>query len=133
MLVTLDESAGVINVAKACLEAKVPRLVVVSSGGVASPDSSIYKFLNLFGEVGVRGFRPSSGKIAGLRLVVGVCVYAWCSLLWSLLQYYRSQGWFVGGCVHRGCAPLSPLLQQNRWPHTVILIGCVYYRCVFST
>ncbi|CAB1114983.1 unnamed protein product [Ectocarpus sp. CCAP 1310/34] len=42
--------AGVVNVAKACLEAKVPRLVVVSSGGVATPDSSIYKFLNLFGE-----------------------------------------------------------------------------------
>lgn len=37
--------------AKACLEAKVPRLVVVSSGGVATPESSIYKFLNLFGEV----------------------------------------------------------------------------------
>lgn len=53
----LDESAGVINVAKACLEAKVPRLVVVSSGGVASPESSIYKFLNLFGEV--RRFCPS--------------------------------------------------------------------------
>eukprot|EP00903_Cladosiphon_okamuranus_P010513 g9944.t1 len=42
---------GVVNVAKACLEAKVPRLVVVSSGGVATPDSSIYKFLNLFGEI----------------------------------------------------------------------------------
>lgn len=42
--------AGVVNVARACLEAKVPRLVVVSSGGVATPDSSIYKFLNLFGE-----------------------------------------------------------------------------------
>ncbi|CAM9952136.1 unnamed protein product, partial [Laminaria digitata] len=42
---------GVINVAKACLEAKVTRLVVVSSGGVASPESSIYKFLNLFGEI----------------------------------------------------------------------------------
>lgn len=42
---------GVVNVAKACLEAKVPRLVLVSSGGVATPDSSIYKFLNLFGEV----------------------------------------------------------------------------------
>ncbi|CAM9767060.1 unnamed protein product, partial [Hapterophycus canaliculatus] len=45
------DAAGVINVAKACLEAKVPRLVVVSSGGVATPDSSIYKFLNLFGEI----------------------------------------------------------------------------------
>ncbi|CBN74033.1 conserved unknown protein [Ectocarpus siliculosus] len=42
---------GVVNVAKACLEAKVPRLVVVSSGGVATPESSIYKFLNLFGEI----------------------------------------------------------------------------------
>lgn len=47
---------GVVNVAKACLEAKVPRLVVVSSGGVASPDSPVYKFLNLFGEV--RRSRP---------------------------------------------------------------------------
>ncbi|CAM9604113.1 unnamed protein product [Ectocarpus sp. 4 AP-2014] len=44
-------NSSVVNVAKACLEAKVPRLVVVSSGGVATPDSSIYKFLNLFGEI----------------------------------------------------------------------------------
>ena len=42
---------GVVNVAKACLSAKVPRLVVVSSGGVATPESAVYKFLNLFGEV----------------------------------------------------------------------------------
>ncbi|CAM9454351.1 unnamed protein product [Choristocarpus tenellus] len=43
--------AGVLNVAEVCLSLSVPRLVVVSSGGVASPDSSIYKFLNLFGEI----------------------------------------------------------------------------------
>ncbi|CAM9465677.1 unnamed protein product [Ascophyllum nodosum] len=42
---------GVVNVAKACLSAKVPRLVVVSSGGVATPESAVYKFLNLFGEI----------------------------------------------------------------------------------
>lgn len=48
-------ASGVVNVAKACLEAKVPRLVLVSSGGVATPDSSIYKFLNLFGEVRFSG------------------------------------------------------------------------------
>lgn len=55
--------AGVVNVAKACLEAKVPRLVVVSSGGVATPDSSIYKFLNLFGEVHVFFCSPTQRKI----------------------------------------------------------------------
>jgi len=42
---------GLVNVAKACVAAQVPRLVVVSSGGVSKPDSAVYKFLNLFGEI----------------------------------------------------------------------------------
>ena len=37
---------GVINAATACIAAEVPRLVVVSSGGVSRPDSAIYKLLN---------------------------------------------------------------------------------------
>jgi uncharacterized protein YbjT (DUF2867 family) len=37
---------GVINAAKACIAADVPRLVIVSSGGVSRPDSAIYKLLN---------------------------------------------------------------------------------------
>uniref|UniRef100_A0A7S3UTL3 NAD(P)-binding domain-containing protein n=1 Tax=Heterosigma akashiwo TaxID=2829 RepID=A0A7S3UTL3_HETAK len=42
---------GLVKVAKACIAAEVPRLVVVSSGGVSKPDSAVYKFLNLFGEI----------------------------------------------------------------------------------
>lgn len=53
-LLRLCRGKGVVNVARACLEMKVPRLVVVSSGGVASPNSSVYKFLNLFGEVRIQ-------------------------------------------------------------------------------
>ena len=41
---------GVVNAAKACVELKIPRFIVVSSGGVSKPDSSVYKFLNLFGK-----------------------------------------------------------------------------------
>ena len=42
---------GLLNVAKACIDAKVPRLVVVSSGAVSKPDSAIYQLLNLFGKI----------------------------------------------------------------------------------
>ena len=42
---------GLINVAQSCLENQVERLVVVSSGGVSRPDSAVYKFLNLFGQI----------------------------------------------------------------------------------
>jgi putative NADH-flavin reductase len=42
---------GLLNVAESCLENKVERLVVVSSGGVSRPDSAVYKFLNLFGKI----------------------------------------------------------------------------------
>ena len=40
-----------VNVANACLEYKVPSLVIVSSGGVSKPDSPVYKFLNIFGKI----------------------------------------------------------------------------------
>ena len=30
---------------------QVPRLVIVSSGGVSKPDSPVYKFLNIFGGI----------------------------------------------------------------------------------
>jgi putative NADH-flavin reductase len=40
-----------LNVAESCLENGVERLVVVSSGGVSRPDSAVYKFLNLFGQI----------------------------------------------------------------------------------
>lgn len=45
------DNIGLVNVAKACIEQKIPSLVVVSSGGVSKPDSSIYKFLNIFGNI----------------------------------------------------------------------------------
>ncbi|CAM9666110.1 unnamed protein product [Discosporangium mesarthrocarpum] len=40
---------GVVNTAKACLQLKTPRLVVVSSGAVTKPDSIGYKVTNIFG------------------------------------------------------------------------------------
>ena len=45
------DNEGLVNVAKACIAAKVPSLVIVSSGGVSKPDSPVYKFLNLFGKI----------------------------------------------------------------------------------
>lgn len=45
------DNTGLVNVAKACIEAKVPHLVIVSSGSVTKPDSPVYKFLNLFGGI----------------------------------------------------------------------------------
>eukprot|EP01035_Chromulina_nebulosa_P016852 gene16852-22338_t len=42
---------GLINVAKICIENKIPRLVVVSSGAVTKPFSPVYLFLNLFGGI----------------------------------------------------------------------------------
>ena len=54
ILITSDsevDNDGLVNVAKACLEYKVPSLVIVSSGGVSKPDSPVYKFLNIFGKI----------------------------------------------------------------------------------
>ena len=45
------DNIGLVNVAKACIESKIPSLVIVSSGGVSKPDSPVYKFLNLFGNI----------------------------------------------------------------------------------
>ena len=45
------DNAGLVQVAKACLEAKVPHLIVVSSGAVTKPRSPVYLFLNLFGNI----------------------------------------------------------------------------------
>eukprot|EP00977_Amphora_coffeiformis_P012453 scaffold3077_cov162-Amphora_coffeaeformis.AAC.12 len=41
---------GVIYAAQACIDAKVPRLVIVSSGTVTRPDSAVYKLLNTVGK-----------------------------------------------------------------------------------
>lgn len=41
---------GVINAAKACIAAGIPRLVIVSSGTVTRPDSAVYKLLNTVGK-----------------------------------------------------------------------------------
>jgi uncharacterized protein YbjT (DUF2867 family) len=41
---------GVAYAAQACIAAKVPRLVVVSSGTVTRPDSAVYKLLNTVGK-----------------------------------------------------------------------------------
>lgn len=42
---------GVDNVAKACIQAKVPRLVVISSGAITRPESLGFKITNLFGNI----------------------------------------------------------------------------------
>lgn len=46
---------GVKNTAEACLKAKVPQLVVISSGAVTRPKSLGFKITNLFG--GIMGFK----------------------------------------------------------------------------
>jgi len=45
------DNVGLINVAKACIKERVPSLVIVSSGAVTQPNSPVYKFLNLFGNI----------------------------------------------------------------------------------
>ena len=45
------DNEGLVNVAKACIAAKVPHLVIVSSGSVTKPESAVFKFLNLFGKI----------------------------------------------------------------------------------
>jgi NAD(P)H-binding len=45
------DNEGLVNVAKACVSANVPHLVIVSSGSVTRPDSPVFKFLNLFGGI----------------------------------------------------------------------------------
>lgn len=45
------DNLGLVNVAQACLDNQVPQLVIVSSGSVTKPDSPVYKFLNLFGNI----------------------------------------------------------------------------------
>lgn len=42
---------GVDNVAKACIQLQIPRLVVISSGAITRPDSLGYKITNLFGNI----------------------------------------------------------------------------------
>lgn len=42
----VDET-GVVNCAKLCIASEVPRLVLVSSGGVSKPTSAVYLFLNV--------------------------------------------------------------------------------------
>ena len=45
------DNAGLVSAAKACIDAKVPHLVIVSSGAVTKPSSPVYQFLNLFGKI----------------------------------------------------------------------------------
>lgn len=45
------DNAGLVAVAKASIDAKVPHLVIVSSGAVTKPSSPVYQFLNLFGHI----------------------------------------------------------------------------------
>jgi uncharacterized protein YbjT (DUF2867 family) len=45
------DNLGLVNVAKACIDLKIPHLVIVSSGSVTKPDSPVFKFLNLFGKI----------------------------------------------------------------------------------
>lgn len=41
------DQIGVVETAKQCISCEVPRLVLVSSGGVSKPTSAVYLFLNL--------------------------------------------------------------------------------------
>jgi uncharacterized protein YbjT (DUF2867 family) len=45
------DNTGLVNVAQACLDAKIPHLIIVSSGSVTKPFSPVYMFLNLFGNI----------------------------------------------------------------------------------
>jgi uncharacterized protein YbjT (DUF2867 family) len=45
------DNDGLVNVAKACIAAKIPHLVIVSSGSVSKPYSPVFIFLNLFGKI----------------------------------------------------------------------------------
>jgi uncharacterized protein YbjT (DUF2867 family) len=45
------DNAGLVAVAKACIDAKVKQLVIVSSGAVSKPSSPVYIFLNAFGSI----------------------------------------------------------------------------------
>jgi len=45
------DNDGLLNVAKACIQAKIPKLVIVSSGAVTQPSSPVFLFLNLFGKI----------------------------------------------------------------------------------
>lgn len=45
------DNAGLVAVAKACIDAKVKQLVIVSSGAVTKPSSPVYIFLNTFGSI----------------------------------------------------------------------------------
>mmetsp|Transcript_12757 Transcript_12757/g.31004 ORF Transcript_12757/g.31004 Transcript_12757/m.31004 type:complete len:375 (-) Transcript_12757:1150-2274(-) len=45
------DKAGLVAVARACIAAAVPRLIIVSSGSVTKPLSPVYVFLNFFGGI----------------------------------------------------------------------------------
>lgn len=45
------DNEGLVSVAKACIDAKVKQLVIVSSGAVTKPDSPVFLFLNVFGKI----------------------------------------------------------------------------------
>lgn len=51
---------AVVDTAQACIALGIPRLVIVSSGGVSKPDSSIYLLLNLFGQIMENKFQGRS-------------------------------------------------------------------------
>jgi nucleoside-diphosphate-sugar epimerase len=67
------DNIGVVNAAKACVAAKVPRLVVISSTAVTRPDSLGYKFTDVYGKImgekklgedGVYAVSPASSDLA---------------------------------------------------------------------
>lgn len=45
------DNVGLVSIAKACIDANVSKLVIVSSGAVTKPSSPVYLFLNLFGKI----------------------------------------------------------------------------------
>jgi hypothetical protein len=52
---------ALVDTAEICIQQNVGRLVIVSSGGVSKPDSSIYQLLNLFGQIMFYKFKVRAG------------------------------------------------------------------------
>jgi len=72
------DNVGLVNVAKACIEYKVPSLVIVSSGGVSRPDSPVYKFLNVFGKImeeKIKGEDEVRGLYGAAGIDASTCTY----------------------------------------------------------
>lgn len=69
------DNAGLVSVAQACIDAKVPSLVIVSSGAVTKPSSPVYLFLNLFGKIMEEKIRGEDAVRALYKSQDSSCTY----------------------------------------------------------